>query len=38
MDEESYEQSILANADLRANFEDWYGNKDAKVLCMMLAD
>lgn len=38
MDEETYEHSILATANLRANFEDWYGNKDAKVLCMMLAD
>ena len=35
MDEESYNHSIMANASDYANFEEWYGNHDTKVLCIM---
>lgn len=38
MGEEEYEHSILANVSDKADFTDWYGDKDAKVLCIMLAD
>lgn len=38
MDEYDYEHSILANGDISADFEDWYGNKEAKVLCVMLKE
>ena len=37
MDEEDYNNSIMANASDYADFESWYGNKEAKVLCIMLA-
>ena len=36
MDEEDYNHSIMANASDYADFENWYGNKEAKVLCIML--
>ena len=38
MDEDDYNHSILANSCTSADFEEWYGDKDAKVLCIMLAD
>lgn len=38
MDEDDYNDSILANSCMKADFGEWYGSKDAKVLCMMLAD
>lgn len=38
MDEEDYNNSIMANSSEYADFEEWYDNKDAKVLCIMLAD
>jgi hypothetical protein len=38
MSEEEYDHSILANTSDKADFIDWYGDKDAKVLCIMLAD
>lgn len=38
MDEEDYNNSIMANINDYARFEEWYGNKEAKVLCIMLAD
>ena len=37
MDEKDYNHSIMANASDYADFEGWYGNKEAKVLCIMLA-
>lgn len=37
MDEKDYNHSIMANASDYADFEEWYGNKEAKVLCIMLA-
>ena len=36
MDEEDYAHSILANSCVSADFEGWYGSKEAKVLCIML--
>lgn len=36
MDEEEYNNSILANTSERADFADWYDDKEAKVLCIML--
>lgn len=36
MDEEDYSNSILANGGINADFEDWYGDKDAKVLCLKI--
>ena len=36
MDEEEYNNTIMANCDIYADFEDWYGDKDAKVLCVMI--
>ena len=36
MNEEEYDNSILANGEIRADFESWYGDKNAKVLCIML--
>lgn len=36
MDEEEYNNTIMANCDIYADFEDWYGDKDAKVLCLSL--
>lgn len=35
MDEEEYDTTILANSTERANFEEWYDNKDAKVLVII---
>lgn len=36
MNENDYNNSILANSEISADFDDWYGNKDAMVLCVML--
>lgn len=38
MDEEDYQHSILANSCEVADFAQWYDDKDAKVLVMMLAE
>jgi hypothetical protein len=37
MDEEEYGNTILANSSMDADFEDWYGSKDAKVLVVVLS-
>ena len=37
MDEEEYGNTILANSSMDADFEDWYGNRDAKVLVVVLS-
>lgn len=37
MDEEEYDSTILANSSMSADFEDWYGNKNAKVLVVVLS-
>ena len=36
MDEDEYNQTMLANASVFADFEGWYGDKNAKVLCIMI--
>lgn len=38
MDEEDYNDSIMANTSECADFNEWYGDKEAKILCIMLAD
>lgn len=37
MDEHYYDETICANGCVRADFEEWYDNKDAKVLVIMIA-
>jgi hypothetical protein len=37
MDEEEYANTILANSSMEADFADWYGDKDAKVLVVVLS-
>ena len=37
MDEEEYDNTLLANSSMSADFEDWYGNKKAKVLVIALS-
>ena len=36
IDEEDYNQSLLAGCDITADFEDWYGDRNAKILCIMI--
>lgn len=36
MDEDEYSSTILINSDSPADFEEWYDNKDTKVLVIML--
>lgn len=36
MTEEEYDRTILGNACISADFADWYGDKNAKVLCVLL--
>jgi hypothetical protein len=36
MDEDDYNTSVLANTGILADFKDTYGNKDAKVLVIVL--
>lgn len=35
MDEDDYNHSVLANSSIYADFEAWYGNKDAKILIVV---
>ena len=35
--EEDYNHLIMANVSDYVDFEDWFGNKNAKILCIMLA-
>lgn len=37
MDESEYDKTICANCCQAANFEEWYDDKNAKVLVIMLA-
>jgi len=37
MDEERYNNTILANCGLAVNFETWYGNKNAEILVIVLS-
>lgn len=36
MDEEEYDETILANSGIKADFDDWYDDKEAKVLVIVL--
>ena len=36
MTEQEYNDSVLANSSVSAEFEDWYGDKNAKVLVVVL--
>lgn len=38
MDEEDYNNSVLANSCMSADFKDWYSNKNAKVLVINLPE
>lgn len=38
MDEEAYGYGVLANTCFFADFEDWYGDKNAKVLVIVLSE
>lgn len=38
MDEEEYDHSLLVNSCISADFKEWYDNKEAKVLCIMLKE
>ena len=35
MDEEQYNNSVLVNCGIKADFEEWYGDKNATVLCVL---
>lgn len=37
MGESEYNNTLLANSDVSADFADWYGNSNAQVLCVMLS-
>lgn len=36
MDEETYANSINANSCVDTDFEEWFGNKTAKILCVKI--
>ena len=36
MDEEDYNNSVLANTSACADFEEWYDDKGARVLCILV--
>ncbi len=36
MTEDEYNNTIMANSEERAKFDDWFGSKEAKVLCIMI--
>lgn len=35
-DEGTYNKTVLANSEIAADFDDWYGSEDAKVLYILL--
>ena len=35
-DEDTYNKTVLANSEIAADFEDWYGDDTAKVLCILM--
>jgi len=37
MCEQEYDDTLLGNSSMCADFEDWYGDKDAKVLVVVLS-
>lgn len=36
MNEEDYSHSINANSCIKTNFEEWFGDKDATVFCVLI--
>lgn len=38
MDEEEYDMTINANSGVTTDFDEWYGNKNAQVLVIILAE
>ena len=36
MNQDEYNNTLMANCNIYADFNDWYGNKNAKVLCIMI--
>lgn len=38
MNEEDYNYSLYAEVNSEADFGEWLGDKNAKILCIMLAD
>lgn len=36
LSEREYNATLLVNSETIADFEDWYGDKNAKVLCIMI--
>ena len=36
MDEDDYDKSVLANSSVSADFSEWYDDKEAKVLVIMI--
>ena len=36
LDQDEYNNTFMSNCDIYADFADWYGNKDVKVLCIMI--
>ena len=34
--QDEYNNALMANCDIYADFDDWYDNKNAKVLCIMI--
>ena len=38
MDEEEYGRTVIANGDVTADFEDWFGDKNAQILVIILSE
>lgn len=36
MSEEDYDHTLLSNTDLYADFDSWFGDRNAKILCIMI--
>lgn len=36
MDEDRYGSTILANSTVIADFAEWFGDNDAKILCVLI--
>lgn len=34
--EDIYDKTVLANSEIAADFDDWYGDSNAKVLCILV--
>ena len=36
MNQDDYNDTLMANCDIYADFDDLYGDKNAKILCIMI--